>query len=183
MTQEELNEILKQHQLWFDTKGEEGKRANLKNANLKGANLEYVNLTGVDLRYAYLKGVDLRDVNLRFADLSGVNLRFADLRGADLRGADLRYADLVGVNLIAADLTSADLSGANLTDTGIYIFEGPTHQCTYNSKDDKLYIGCQVHNLEHWLNNYIDIGKEHEYTDKDIEAYGNWIKSLKELPK
>ena len=169
MTQEELNEILKQHKLWFDTKGEEGKRA-----NLKGANLEYVNLTGADLRYAYLKGVDLTSAILRGVDLRDANLAFASLSGADLTGADLR-----GVKLIGANLRGANLRGANLTDTGIHPFIGPKHEAFYNSKDDKLFIGCQVYDLDYWLKNYINIGKEHEYTDKEIEEYGNWFKSLK----
>ena len=83
----ELKEILAQHQLWLTS--EDGKRADLRGADLSGA-------------------------NLRDADLSGANLRDADLRGADLSGADLREADLSEANLSDADLRGADLSGANL---------------------------------------------------------------------
>ena len=79
MTQEKLNEVLKQHKLWLEDSSE-GIRANLRGANLRGANLEDANLRGADLR-----GADLEDANLRGADLIGANLRGADLRGADLK--------------------------------------------------------------------------------------------------
>ena len=191
MTQAELNRVIEQHKVWLDSKGEEGKRADLRdtvlrgadlsyvdlrgadltNADLEGANLKGVDLSGVDLRYAYLKGVDLRDANLTCANLEG-----ADLEDADLEGADLEGADLEGANLKYAYLTNVNLEG-----TGVYLFKGPKDDVIYNSKDDKLYIGCQVHSLEYWLKNYVDIGKEHRYTDEEIETYGQWIKSLKEL--
>ena len=101
---------------------------------------------------------------------------YANLRGADLSGANLEHTDLEGVNLEYVNLIDADLES-----TGVYFFRGPKHYGTYNSKDDKLYIGCQVHSLEYWLENYVAIGKKHRYTNKEIEVYGNWIKSLKEL--
>lgn len=49
MNQYELNEALKQHELWFKHKG--GERANLSGANLRDADLS---------------GADLRDANLRW---------------------------------------------------------------------------------------------------------------------
>ena len=161
MTQAELNEILKQHKLWLDGNGEEGKKADLRDDDLRNA--------------------DLRGANLAGANLSGANLRNANLIGADLRGDNLRYADLEGADLRDADLSYSDLTGAKLKDTGVYFFKGPKDFGIYNSKDDKLYIGCQVHSLDYWLKNYVDIGKEHEYSDEEIEAYGQWIKSLKEI--
>ena len=72
MSKDELKSILEQHWLWV--RGNGGKRANLRDADLKGANL---------------KGADLRDANLQ-----GANLRGADLQGANLRGANLDYSFL-----------------------------------------------------------------------------------------
>jgi len=105
MNQEELNKILKEHELWLI--GEDGKRA--------------------DLKFADLTGVDLKDANLRYADLkytnlSNANLRYADLRYTDFRNAYLGYADLKFADLEYADLRRARLIGANLKDikTNIY---------------------------------------------------------------
>ena len=181
MTQEELNEVLKQHKLWLDTKGEEGKRADLIGADLEGVDLRDANLTCASLEGAYLKGADLRFANLRFTNFIGANLRGAYLTDADLEGAVLEGADLEGADLKGANLSYTKLDGANLEGTGVYFFKGPKDDAIYNSKDDILYIGCQVHSLEYWLKNYVDIGKEHGYTDEEIEAYGQWFKSLKEL--
>ena len=60
-TREELKHILEQHELWLDTGGEEGQKADLCNANLEDAYL-----CNADLRYA-----NLRDANLRNAKFSG----------------------------------------------------------------------------------------------------------------
>ena len=126
-TEEELNRILEDHEMWL--KGEGGRRANLNNADLRdadlmGADLNYANLSYANLRGADLRGADLRGANLNYAnlnnadlrdaDLMGANLIGANLSGADLSGADLNYADLSGANLIDANLSGANLIGANL---------------------------------------------------------------------
>ena len=93
MNQEELNKILKEHELWLiDEEG--GKRADLSNTDLSG-----VNLRDVNLRYANLSNTNLRDANLRYANLSNTDLSYTDLEYADLREADLRRARLIGANL------------------------------------------------------------------------------------
>ena len=102
MTRDELNNILDAHKLWLF--GIDGRKADLRNANLNGADLRYTNLSGADL-----SGADLSGADLRYAYLSG-----ADLRGANLTHASLRYADLRGANLMDADLMDADLRYANL---------------------------------------------------------------------
>lgn len=78
MTQEEISEILKSHELALcgDPSG--------AIADLHGADLN-----NTDLRYA-----DLHSANLSGANLRGANLRGANLIGADLIGADLDYSCL-----------------------------------------------------------------------------------------
>lgn len=191
MTREQLNEILEQHQLWLNTKGVEGKRADLRGADLRCSDLRYLDLRGVDLSYSNLKGAFLIDAVLIDAVLRGAVLIDADLEGsvlidADLSGSNLRCADLSGVDLKNANLKGSNLGYINLIDadlegTGVYFFRGPRHYGIYNLKDDKLFIGCQVHSLDYWLEKYVAIGKKNKYTNKEIEVYGTWIKSLKEL--
>jgi len=76
ITQPELDEILKSHKLWLDTRFSEkteGERANLGEANLRGANLSWANLS--------------------WANLGGANLGGCsnDLQQADMRGKDLDF--------------------------------------------------------------------------------------------
>ena len=76
MTNEELKEVLRLHQMWlFDKEG--GVRANLSGADLSGADLRYADLSGANLSGANLSGADLRYADLRYA-----NLRYANLSGA-----------------------------------------------------------------------------------------------------
>ena len=86
MDQKRLGEILAAHKAWLEGKLE-GRRANLRRADLWGANLRGANLRRADLREANLRRADLQE-----ADLWGANLREADLQRADLREADLDYS-------------------------------------------------------------------------------------------
>ena len=74
----DLKQILELHKKWLNNE-DGGKRADLRDANLRDA----------DLRRANLRSADLSDADLRSADLSDADLRSADLSDADLSGADL----------------------------------------------------------------------------------------------
>ena len=82
-----LEKILEDHKKWL-MDSREGKKMELKNANLSNIDLGGVNLISADLSCANLIGA-----NLNNADLSGANLIGADLRNADLSGADLRVIE------------------------------------------------------------------------------------------
>jgi hypothetical protein len=94
---------------------------------------------------------------------------------ADLSHADLRHADLRHANLSHADLRHANLSHAN----GILSFVAGQH-CAY-AFGSKIMIGCQCHTVEHWLENYEQIGQENGYSPQQITAYGGFIKLVKEM--
>ena len=66
ITQKKLQGILDNHKSWL--MGDEGKRANLQDA---------------DLQYANLRGANLQDANLQDANLRGAHLRGANLQGAN----------------------------------------------------------------------------------------------------
>ena len=104
MDQAELDRKLKQHRLWLETSGAEGKCVDLQNTNLRGEYLEWANLRRANLRRA----------NLQRAYLFRANLEGADLFRVNLFRADLRYANLLDANLLDANLQSTDLLGADL---------------------------------------------------------------------
>lgn len=127
MDKNELQEILKQHQLWLNNNG--GEKINLqgadlrdidlRKANLRGANLQGVRLWGADLSFANLSYANLRDADLHNVNLYDANLHYADLCKTDLSYADFGWAnlnctELSYANLYGADLLDANLSGANL---------------------------------------------------------------------
>ena len=112
--QETLFIILKEHQLWLESNGRNGKKADLSNKNLIGADLEGANLRGANLRGANLIGANLIGANLREANLIEAYLIGAYLIGANLIGANLREASLIEASLIEANLREANLRGANL---------------------------------------------------------------------
>ena len=132
MKQEELEKILKDHEVWLSESG--GERADFSHADLRRADLRRADLrraifTDADLIGTRLAGADLRRASLADADLSGADLDRtslvgADLYGTDLEGAYLHHADLsnaecshanfIGADLFGADLRHADLENADL---------------------------------------------------------------------
>ena len=118
MEAKELKKILDLHLKWL--RGEnDGKRANLRFADLGSADLRFANLSSADLRSADLSFADLSFANLSFADLSFANLSSANLSSANLSSANLSSADLRFANLRSADLRFANLSSANLDERTI----------------------------------------------------------------
>ncbi|MGC2693980.1 MAG: pentapeptide repeat-containing protein [Desulfobaccales bacterium] len=119
MTRTDLDQILKDHKLWFESDKKEGKKADLSGSDLRWANMGGVFLLRAilikaQLNFANLNGADLRDAILTKAELIDSNLSKASLSGADLTGTKLSGANLIGADLSAAQLFEADLSGADL---------------------------------------------------------------------
>ena len=136
--------------------------------------------TEIDLGGANLQGADLNGANLQ-----GANLRVANLVRATLRGADLWGADLNGANLRRADLRGANLLGADLRNTNVYSFQlgrdfGFAHFGEQYRGGSYVRIGCEGHSLDHWLENYREIGELAEYSRYMIELYGKIIKCIGE---
>ena len=158
ISEQELKQIIDSHGKWLRNE-EGGQRANLRSADLSFANLSSANLSFADLSFA-----DLGFANLRSADLSFANLRFANLRLANLSFAKLSFADLSFANLSSANLRSADLR--------VFCFQ--RHYAYYTS-NGSLSIGCHTMDIVSWSKMYRDIGMYEQYTEEQIEAYGDFI--------
>ncbi|MBY0356251.1 MAG: pentapeptide repeat-containing protein [Rickettsiales bacterium] len=124
LDQEVFTQILQAHKLWLNSEGKEGRRANLKDtdlrhisftgANLVQASLRGVNLEGVDLRGAQLHEADFTEARLIGANLSNLQLRRVNFASAMLDRAILDQADVSYSNFLNAQLNEASLRGANL---------------------------------------------------------------------
>jgi hypothetical protein len=158
MTQDELNKILADHQLWLEDPTQ-GNCANLSDANLRGADLSYTNLYKADLTNA---------------NLYKANLRHANLYKANLHKADLSFANLTNANLSEAYLTSTDLEFTN-------IISGTLGAHFYFYHEGYLKIGCKGMSLFEWMLSYEDVGKFQGYSKKQIYLYGTIIHTLFEI--
>ena len=127
LDQEIFNQILQAHQLWLNSEGKEGRRANLKDndlrhinfsgANLVQASLRGVNLEGVDLRGAQLQEADFTEAKLAGSNLSGLELRRVNFASANLDRALLDQAELSFCNFLNAHLNETSLRDANMERT------------------------------------------------------------------
>ena len=55
----------------------------------------------------------------------------------------------------------------------------PLNAC--GTRHDSLAIGCEVHEISHWLTHYKSIGEANGYTPDQIEEYGRYIRLAAEM--
>jgi uncharacterized protein YjbI with pentapeptide repeats len=115
MTAKELSSTLQRHKEWIANP-----RGNGKRADLRGAELRHVNFEGSDLRWVDFRGADLSQAVLtkadcRHADFRGANMTKSVCVGADFTNARLEGANLLGVDLRFAVMDYAQMKAVNLT--------------------------------------------------------------------
>lgn len=161
ITKEELDRVLENHKLWLDTKGKEGKRADLSFTDLRKftfskKNLSYVNLEGACLVNSWLYETKLCFTNLKNSNLSGSNLEYTDLRGSNLSNSILRNVFFKGTNLKCAIFSDADLSFSTFKDVDMQ-FSNLTNSNLYFVK--LLFVNLFGANLEGANNTKVSIHK------------------------
>ena len=114
----ETQRKIREHALWTDSFGLEGRRAELSGMAMPRCDLTDVYLSGAVLRDCDLSGATLRGAEFVVADLSGANLNGANIWDADFSGAALANADLRGVNLASAKLDSVGFVSSEGEATG-----------------------------------------------------------------
>jgi hypothetical protein len=142
-------------------------------------------MTGMELIKRYNSGqrdfrcVDLRGVDLRGVDLTDVNLSYANLEGADLYNANLTDVNLSYTNLEGAKLNGADLRFTYLRNAKLkhMIIRGSMD--TAIATKDQIQIGCEIHSIEYWIENYKKIGVANKYSAEQIDEYEKIIKMIK----
>lgn len=114
MDKDQLDNAIALHAQWLASGGQQGRRAefedaDLRQADLRGVDLSYANLAGANFERAELAGAKLANANL-----SSVALGYANLTDASLVSANLERAIAIGADFTRADLTQANLSAARL---------------------------------------------------------------------
>ena len=117
ISEDELKQIIEEHEKWVESGEKEGKKANLKVTNLQKANLALANLQQAILREANLQDAFLEEINLQQAILRKANLQEAYLVRANMQKAQLGETNLQRANLMEANLKNADLSRAGMQKT------------------------------------------------------------------
>ncbi len=142
ITQEEFNEMLKEHEKFIDSGGAGGKWKTWvvkgvvfgqylgsegldgKQITLSYNNLEKIKLENISLTYADLVGVFCRGLNFKKINLTGSLCVDSDFTGSNFDGANLTRCDfsrskMQGCNLKNANLTDTDLEDVDLTGTDL----------------------------------------------------------------
>jgi uncharacterized protein YjbI with pentapeptide repeats len=114
ITKEKLLEIIREHDLWLNTEGESGTKADFSGITLEGVELNGINIPQADLSSSNLEQAKLKNANLSYTNMVSTNLKSTELEAANLKGANLSNADLKEANLLNADITDVIWNNANL---------------------------------------------------------------------
>jgi hypothetical protein len=60
--------------------------------------------------------------------------------------------------------------------------QGSRHWIT-TLPDGNVAVGCIVHTSEEWLANYEQIGRDNNYSEKQIREYGEYLKTIDRILK
>lgn len=118
MTQDELNSILDNHEMWLRDP-DEGKRAELKEMFLGGLNFSNRNLTSINFANSNLSRSNFDYALLNKCDLTQSIIQHSSFIAANLTGSLLMESNLKYTNMTNANLRSANLNDANLMDSNL----------------------------------------------------------------
>lgn len=108
LTQAELNEIIRKHQMFLSAKPG-GARALLRDRDLTGLSFMGQNLSQSDFTGCIMAGCDLTNANFESSTLFGCDFTNAKMTNTRLVRADMRGAEIGMADLAKADMTGADL--------------------------------------------------------------------------
>jgi len=98
-----FEELLKLHQTWLRTQGEDGQRLDFSNFDLRTApGLSGANLTMLFAEHAVWYGHDLSNVNLQAASLKNSDFRHCHFNASDIRGTNFSKCTMVGSKFLKA---------------------------------------------------------------------------------
>jgi len=99
-----IADAIRSHEVWVESSGAKGTRADFTGRDLSGVNFSGRDLTGIVFTQAKLRAAIFDKARLSLSNLSRI-----DATGASFVGADLKGADLTGAILRRSDFREADL--------------------------------------------------------------------------
>lgn len=111
---EDLRTLIKEHELWLDSQGAEGRRAVFREDNLAGVDFSHQRLAGASFRGLNLARCKFIQAQLNEADFSDCNLQHCDFTAAMLDNAAFQQVDASNASFTAAQMAEVDFNAANL---------------------------------------------------------------------
>lgn len=115
---EPIEELLRLHHVWLKSQGEEGRRLDLSDHDLRGTNqLNTANLTMLLAERSVWYGLDLSHASLQAATLKSSDFRQCTFNGSDLRGTNFTKCSMVGAKFLRTRLEPLFFEGGRMLKT------------------------------------------------------------------
>lgn len=149
-----------------------------KESSLRFSNFNKCNFIMSDFRSSNMAFSSFSYCDFSRANLCGAYLFDSELIGCDFRCADFSKANLSRSDLYGSNLSSSNLSGANLSfcKNIISLNLGRHVAVYYFYKNHRMKIGCLDFPIETWVRQFKSIGRSNNYSDDEIQIYGDFIK-------
>ena len=111
----------------------------------------------------------------------------ARISGCEIYGGEI-YGGVISGGVISGsariyggEISGGVISGGVISKTPLQI-QGSRDFLIVIS-NEFISIGCQCHSLEYWLENYIEIGHDYNYSESQIAEYSEYFKLIEKLFK
>jgi uncharacterized protein YjbI with pentapeptide repeats len=112
ISQEELQDILEQHEQWLTSDGEKGNRAVFFDVDCSGLNLEGADLRGAFFGQSNFSHTNMYEAKLRAAQIQLSNFSETDLRKADFTNSEISFSYFYKSNFSYANMSN--IKGMNI---------------------------------------------------------------------
>ena len=116
---------------------------------------------------------------IRGGVIRGGVIRGGVIRGGEIRGGEIKGGVIRGGVIRGGVIRGGEIRGG-VIEVSLLQIQGTRHFCyaspTKDGKEIHLGIGCEFHSIKEWLNSFGSIGNANDYSESEIEEYGEYIK-------
>lgn len=114
ITQEEINEKVKAHKLWLDSKEKQGEQAVFTNVSITNKDFSHRNLLGAVFENVEVKNADFRKTNLSSTRFKNVHFHHVFFNDAILTDIKFWYCNITNTAYFCANLKNAAFTNTTL---------------------------------------------------------------------
>lgn len=141
----DLTDIVRDHALWLDSGGQDGRRAHFAGESLEGQDFTGLRLTQANFRGANLTRANFTKADVMQADFSDAVLAAASFQSTQAAGAVFKGVQARGMRITESDLSHSVWHGADASEAELYAGQFMQAELRDAVLDRSQWRLCQCH--------------------------------------